>query len=475
MSIRLRLTLLYSALLVLVLAGFSTALYVSHSRRSVSMIEVAVVGAARHRAERGAAPTLEQGPRPDGAKPEGWPEWGRLERTRPPVTYHQTLDSDGVLIEKSPGLGDSELPLSAAALEAVASGTVWTERATVDDERVLIASAPLLADGEVTGIAQAAGSLDLVDQYLRGLRTSLLIIVGLTVLVAFSTGWWLAGAMLRPIDQLTRTAREIGDDRDFGRRVEHSGPDDELGQLASTFNVMLAALQEAYEDVADALHRQRAFVADASHELRTPLTTIRGNSELLRREPPIGDDDRQAVVGDIVGETERLMSLVDELLVLARSDASRELEVGPVSLAPLLDDLRRQIALIEPDRHVKVGHGNGYVVIGNGTAMKQVLLNLVDNALRHTPVDADVEVAVERANGHIAIRVIDSGPGIEAEQLPHLFERFHRGDSARTEPGSGLGLAIAKTLTESQGGTIEIDSELGRGTTFTVRLAALPD
>jgi signal transduction histidine kinase len=475
MSIRLRLTLLYTALLVLVLVGFSTALYVGHSKRAVNLIEVGVAGAAEHMALRGATVPWSDGPHAENAPPTGKALWPRPERARPPVNYFQALRPDGSVADKATGLGDAEIPLSEEGLAAALAGRTWTEHATLDDERFLIVSAPVIRDGEVAGIVQAAGSMAMVEQYLHGLRASLLLIVGITVIVAFASGWWLAGAVLRPIDRITRTAREIGDDRDFSRRVLHSGPDDELGQLASTFNDMLSALQDAYDSVAEALHRQQAFVADASHELRTPLTTIRGNSELLRRDPPINDDDHCAVVSDIVSETERLMGLVDELLILARSDANRQLEVGPVSLAPLLDDLLRQMTLIEPDRLVTVAPGNGYVAIGNGAALKQVLLNLVENALKHTPPDTEVEVAVTTTNGCVAIRVRDSGPGIDPAHLPHLFERFHRGDTARTSPGSGLGLAIAKTLTESQGGTLEVDTALGNGTTFNVMLPALPE
>ncbi|MFN2251680.1 MAG: sensor histidine kinase [Anaerolineae bacterium] len=494
MSIRMRLTLLYTALTLLVLGGFSIALYASHSRRSVSMIESGVVAAVEHRAgardyrppwEGGAppdAPAPAPGPAPDAAPntdadvdPGLLLALTRVDRMRAPVTYHQTLDSDGAVVDKSPALGDSQLPLSADGLAAVSGGETWVERATVDEEKLLIASATIVEDGQIIGVTQAAGSLAMVDRYLDGLRTSLLIMVGLGTIVAFAAGWWFSGAVLHPIDKLTRTAREIGEDRDFSRRVEHSGPDDELGQLAATFNGMLSALQDAFSEVADTLQRQRAFVADASHELRTPLTTIRGNSELLRRDPPISTADHDAVVTDIVSETERLMSLVDELLVLARSDANKKLNVGPVSLAPVLDDLRRDLALIEPERPISIAPGTGMVVIGNETALKQVLLGLVGNALRHTPADADVTVAARSVNGAVSIDVVDSGPGIDPDEVPHLFERFRRGDAARTTPGTGLGLAIAKALTEAQGGTIEVDTELGRGSRFTVRLAALPD
>ena len=155
--------------------------------------------------------------------------------------------------------------------------------------------------------------------------------------MAFGVGWWLAGTALRPIKRITRTAQEIGAAQDFGRRVSYDGPPDEVGRLASTFNTMLSSLQAAY-------HTQRRFVADASHELRTPLTSIRGNLGLLKREPPIAETDRVAVIDDLVSESERLSRLVADLLTLARSDTGRPLRQEPVPLGPLVGDVIRRLA-----------------------------------------------------------------------------------------------------------------------------------
>ncbi len=178
-------------------------------------------------------------------------------------------------------------------------------------------------------ILQVAHSLADQDATLGVLR---LVLIGggfIATLLAFGAGWLLAGTALRPIARITQTARAIGDARDFDRRVAHSGPRDEVGRLATTFNAMLAGLQEAYQT-------QRRFVADASHELRTPLTTIRGNLGLLERDPPIADDDRRAVLTDLVSESERLSRLVADLLTLARTDAGRPLRHEPVPVSPLL-------------------------------------------------------------------------------------------------------------------------------------------
>jgi signal transduction histidine kinase len=293
---------------------------------------------------------------------------------------------------------------------------------------------------------------------------------GLGLLVAFGAGWLLAGAALRPIDRIIQTARAIGAERDFTRRVAYRGPNDEVGRLATTFNVMLTELHATYRQVAQALQAQRRFVGDASHELRTPLTTIRGNLELLRREPPIGESDRRAVLSDTIDETERLARLVNDLLALARADAGWQPALDPVAVDALVEEVCRQARLLAPDRPIVADVSRDVTVVANRDLLKQVLLILVDNALKHTPPSGAVTIAAMAEGEQVALGVRDEGPGIAPDMLPHLFERFYRGDSARTEGGTGLGLAIARALVEAQGGAIAVESCAGAGSVFTVRL-----
>jgi len=316
-------------------------------------------------------------------------------------------------------------------------------------------------------ILQVAHSLTDQDATLAVLR---MVLIGgglVATLLAFGAGWLLAGTALRPIARITQTARAIGDARDFDRRVVHSGPRDEVGRLATTFNAMLAGLQEAYQT-------QRRFVADASHELRTPLTTIRGNLGLLEREPPITVDDRRAVLADLVSESERLSRLVADLLTLARTDAGRPLRHDPVPVSPLLADLCRRLGHSHPGRRIHREVANDVAVLGDPDALTQVLLIVLDNALKFTPPGGVVGVTMTVGEGRVAIAVRDSGPGIAPEALPHIFERFYQGDAARTETGTGLGLAIAKALVEALQGDIRAESALGRGAAFTVTLPRAP-
>jgi signal transduction histidine kinase len=217
------------------------------------------------------------------------------------------------------------------------------------------------------------------------------------------------------------------------------------------------------------LQAQRRFVADASHELRTPLTTIRGNIGLLRREPPINAEDRADILADTVDETDRLIRLVNDLLVLARADAQQLLQNKPIQVAPLLEDACRQIKLLAPQRTLECQIEPNLTVTADGDALKQVLLALLDNALKHTPPEAVIIVKTITGRNSISISVGDNGPGIEQTELPQIFDRFYRGDPARSGPGTGLGLAIASELIKAQNGTLKVESQPGQGTVFTLK------
>jgi signal transduction histidine kinase len=316
-------------------------------------------------------------------------------------------------------------------------------------------------------IIQVARPLTERDRTLSMLLSHLVIASLLTTIIAFGIGWIISGLSLRPIDRITQTAGEIEGENDLTRRVDHRGPNDEVGRLAQTFNSMLSRLQEAYARVNHALGMQRDFVADVSHELRTPLTTVRGNLDLLRRQPPLPVEEQADTLNDLVQESDRLIRLVNDLLVLARTDAGRNLQQEPVAIQPLVNEVTRQVRLIDPQREI-TEEVDEMTVSGDRDAVKQILLVLLDNALKHT--SGPVQVTGRQAGNMAELIIQDSGPGIPPEQLGHIFERFTRGESDPDIPGFGLGLPIAKALTEAQGGTIEIESEVGTGSCVTVRL-----
>jgi two-component system OmpR family sensor kinase len=455
MSIRMRLTLLFSVILALTLIAFSVTLYVTQARTILHDTKQALESRAKFLVEG----PLSHRPVERVLKPESY-KIG---------TFAQVSDLDGHVVGRSPNMGESlVLPVSPAALQAARQGETWVEIGTIDTERLLIHNQPFISEEGNSYMLQMATSLADQDQNLATLGRILIIGSSVAVIAAFGIGWLLAGLTLRPINRLRLTAQAIGAERDFNHRVNHAGPNDEIGQLVTTFNDMLAELQAAYMQVEETLQAQRRFVADASHELRTPLTTLRGNIGLLQRKPPINADDQADVLGDMVDETERLMRLVNELLVLARVDAGRPLQQEPVPLKPLLEDVYQQVKLLAPERSIVCEADLEVTIHGNGDALKQVLLVLLDNALTHTPPEASISLTTAVQDGRIAIRISDDGPGIASTHLPHIFERFYRGDVARSSPGTGLGLAIADELTQAQHGTITVESKVGRGSTFTL-------
>jgi two-component system, OmpR family, sensor kinase len=458
MSIRLRLTLLYSGLLALTLIILGVVLVATVSRVTLSTVETALVDEARNLiSSRPARPDFDH---------EGYD----TRRVAAPETYVQARGPDGTILSRTTNLGDFDLPIDSNRLAAAQDGAAWTDIAATDDGRLFILNQPIVNRGQVVGVVQFARSLADQDESLETLRDALLIGSLFVVALAFILGWVLSGAALRPIQRITDTAHVIGLQHDFDRRVDYHGPPDEVGQLATTFNGMLNELQGAYRQTEQALQSQRRMVADASHELRTPLTSIRGNLGLLQRQPPISAEDQGAVMVDVVDETDRLIRLVNDLLVLARSDTGRPLRSEPIAIAPLVDDVCRQARLLGAERTIECEAVPDVAVIGDRDAIKQVLLILLDNALKYTPAGGTISIGATVADRVAALRVRDTGPGITSEALPHIFERFYRSDESRTGSGAGLGLAIAQELIEAQHGQISVKSELGRGSVFTVTL-----
>jgi signal transduction histidine kinase len=464
MSIRLRLTLLYSAILALTLIAFSGVLYALQAQYTLNIVKNDLVTSANRviplvfftgRA-RGHGPFP---PMMDRALET------RVLRTRDTV---RLLDAAGVPFDVPVNEGSEDLVLSQEGLEQLQGGHSWIEVTPGEEGRVLTYSVPVESEGQIVAIVQVGRSLADRDRSLQALGMTLVLGSLLTTLIAFGIGWVLSGATLRPIHRLTQTALEIGQSRDFSSRVAHTGPDDELGRLARTFNGMLSRLQDAYQRVAHSLEVQRDFVADVSHELRTPLTTIRGNLALLQRKPPLPRAEREDVLRDSIGESERLIRLVSDLLTLARVDAGRRLKCEEVDVEHLVQDVCRQAQLLEPERTIECNAADEITINGDRDALKQVLLILLDNAINHAK--GPIRVALGERDHQVTISVQDGGPGMPPELCDRIFDRFYQGDTSRSTPGFGLGLSIAKELVEAQGGTIAVDSAIGQGSTFTVHM-----
>jgi two-component system, OmpR family, sensor kinase len=386
----------------------------------------------------------------------------------------RVLSPTGNLVASPLGNPGDILPFSAAGLQSVRNKEDWWEVSEDTDKPLLIYSHPIVFENRVVSILQIARSLSERSQSLEMLRNTLIIATLLTTLIAFLTGWFMAGFALEPIQRIIQTAKKIGNESDFTQRVIYSGPQDEVGQLASTFNVMLSQLQEAYQKVAHSLEMQRNFVADVSHELRTPLTTLRGNLGLLARIPSIPKEDQTDIINDMVDENDRLIRLVNDLLVLARADAGRNLTKEVVAVYPIVEETCRQAAHLAPQRQINFDIDPKINIIGDRDAIKQVLLILLDNAVKHSQGNVIINARVE--DPQVVIKVEDNGIGISPEKLKHVFDRFYRSSEDIPGKGFGLGLPIAKALVEGQGGSITMSSEPGKGSSISLRfsLARMP-
>jgi two-component system, OmpR family, sensor kinase len=488
MSIHLRLTLLYSTILALTLLLFSTVLYVIQSETTLNIIRQdlvenagALVGAWTrfHRSWDGGSP---RPPPPPGPQDRAYR--AEAQRILQPVVREEVgrdavhiLDADGSPLDLPINEESEALPITEAGLAELRSGTAWMEIAHGGDARWLVYNLPVVTEeDQVIGIVQLARPLIDRDRSLRSLGLTLVVISMSTTLIAFGIGWVLAGAALDPIRRITETARRIGTQRDFASRVDYKGPHDELGGLAMTFNEMLAHLEDAYKQVAHALRVQREFVTDVSHELRTPLTTIGGNLALLRRQPALPVHEQGEILADLTAESERMTRLVTDLLTLAQADAGRQLTLLPVSVEGLVERICRQGRTLAPDREMTYSSTIGrdealdLIALADEDALRQVLLILVDNAVRHA--QGSIQISTGRAGERVWISVRDGGPGLSAEIQQRVFDRFYRGDVSRSTPGFGLGLAIARSLVEAQQGALDVESTLGEGSTFTVSIPA---
>jgi two-component system OmpR family sensor kinase len=334
--------------------------------------------------------------------------------------------------------------------------------------RLRVLSRPIVLAGRLAGTVQVAQSQAETDDALLATRRVLLIVSISLLLFAAVGGAFLARTALRPIKAITRTTQQITQAQDLSQRIPVTVPNDELGRLTETINGMLARLEELFQT-------QQRLVADVSHELRTPLTTIQGNLDLLRRGAADDPETRTSTLQAISDETTRMRRIVNDLLLLAQADAGLKLYRQPVEMDTLLLEVYRQAQVMAKGVAVRLGAEDQALVLGDADRLRQVLLNLVDNALKHTTAGGgEVTLTLRRAAGWVQVGVEDNGAGIAPEDLPHIFERFYRADRSRSHHGgSGLGLAIAKWVAQAHGGRIEVESRVGKGSTFTLWLPEL--
>ena len=338
-----------------------------------------------------------------------------------------------------------------------------------------VATEPILNEArEISGFVQYGRSLDHVEETVD--RVWLLIaggILGGTLLAIFA-GVAIAGRAMRPIASLTAAAREIATTRDPSQRMPAPKSDDEVGELARTLEQMLRSLDAARAEREGVMQKQREFVADASHELRTPLTSVLANLELLQASLKSGSqaEDRE-IVDSALRSSKRMGRLIADLLLLARADAGRLQAHRPVDLAEIAGDAAAEAAPLMGDRKLIVDNDRSLRVEGSRDELHRLVLNLLDNAIRHTPRGSCIELTLCQDQGDAVVEVADDGPGIPETMRTEVFDRFVRGrgpaDTARGT-GTGLGLAIVSAVAESHGGSVKAAESRSGGALFVARL-----
>lgn len=454
MSLRARLTLLYSTLLGGILLLFGVLVYVVISvvlfEQIDSSLRVAVLRVTNTLGLETSAEIETISPLSLGVS------------TNASV---QVWSREGRLLGASNNIADMSQPLDAPAL--LTNSPVFRSIYDAQGGHLRVLSAPFMSGARPRGVVQAAVNLELVDTIRNSLLYALILIALVSVALAALASWLSLGQALKPLETATAIAEQITRADDLSRRIPYDGPpDDEIGTLTGAFNRSLEQLETLFTS-------QQRFLADVSHELRTPLTVIKGNADLIRK---LGPDDES--INSIKDEADRLTRMVGDLLLLAQAESGKlTLGANPVELDTLVLEVFQEMHVLAADKvSLKLTEIDEALVSGDRDRLKQVLLNLVSNAIQYTPPGGEVLVSMAKADGAVSVTVRDSGPGIPPDDLPHIFERFYRGEKSRSRSkhgGFGLGLSIAYWIVQHHGGTIVVASEQGKGTTFQVNLPTI--
>jgi signal transduction histidine kinase len=471
LPIRWRLSLWYIALLTGTMLLFGGGLYAAvhyslysevnrslerSANEAVAALEAAL--AAREEAERAGRP-LSQEIRIQAAS-------GIVAE---PNIYLELL-INGTVADKSSNLGDETLPISEAALASIREGESFLTRTTLGDVPISLLLEPVVVDEGVIYTVVVARTLSDIQAALDWLAFFIFSGIGLTLILATIPAAWLAERAIEPVDAVSGAALRISRAEDLTRRLPSHQPMDEIGRLVGAFNEMLGRLDDVFRD-------QQRFVADVSHELRTPLTALQGNIELLKRGAFDDPVEREQALDTIESEVARLNRLVADLLLLARLEGGEQLAQEVVELDTLLLDVFRQGYLLaqaaDDSVKLRLGHEDQATVLGDPDRLRQLLLNLVDNAIKYTQ-EGTVTLSLwkDEAAGTVRVVVEDTGIGIPRDSISLLFRRFYRTDKARSRRlgGTGLGLSISQWIVQAHGGTITVESEEGSGSTFTITL-----
>jgi two-component system OmpR family sensor kinase len=368
----------------------------------------------------------------------------------------------------------------------------------IGSNTLLVYNAPFYYQNNFFGFVQIAVRVNDINTVLNNLLYALTLLAILIIFAATSLGWFLARKALQPIEHVIASTAQIEKGADLAKRIEYTGPQDEIGRLTNTINSMLARIQITYSELEETNIAQRRFVSDASHELRTPLTTIRGNVDLLQKmwkqmesqsteivdgannqlsEDPFSNQDKLTVsieaMMDIASEAARMSRLVNDLLSLARADSGYTLQKTPLVLLPIVEDVIRKAQQLPRNVEWRTGDLSALYqvqVCGDTDYLQQLLFIFIENAFKYTP-SGFVIIEAKRTQDQIGLRIEDTGLGMDKYEVPRIFDRFYRIDPSRGQTaGTGLGLSIAQWIIDEHQGSVEVKTRKGEGSTFIIWL-----
>ena len=461
-SIRSRLTAWYVTLLAIILILFSVLLNYFLAKRlhesvdnSLTVSATVVATSATMRLGNSPLPGLNQ-------LFEQFMNQGNLNK------FYRIYDGSGNVGSRSKNISASQFPLSQPAYADALEGKNSYETFTVGGQQpIRVITMPILFEGKLINLVQVGTSLEAVQETLRNLKIFLFTAVPSVLILAALFLRFMARRALKPISRIIDTAREIGQGQELSKRIPVLKIKDELGQLALTFNEMMNRLENSFAQM-------RQFSSDASHELRTPLTVLKGQNELIlskQRKP----EEYQEVISSNLEEINYMSKVLEDLFVLSKSDENQvNLDYKPVDLRALVEEVCKHAEILAEEKNIKIiiAFLEPIEIKGDEVRLRQMVWNVLQNGIKYTQQGGELKISLQNESDFALLTIQDTGIGIPEEDLPLIFNRFYRVDKARTrdEGGSGLGLSICRQIAEAHKGKIEVESKLGVGTRFKIRL-----
>jgi heavy metal sensor kinase len=481
-SLRFKLTLWYVLILGILLISFSTFLYFTLSNSLYRDVDNKLRSLAELVSSESSSPLSKFG-------------FGNIDQAletsmnlKPIGKFIQVLDESGNIGRKSENLKNVQLPIGLNALKNASKGLITFEtNRSIANTPLRIITFPVVENNHVTKIIQIASSLEEVEDALNTLFIILIITVPLALMVASLGGQFLAHKALKPVDDITQTARMITS-QNLNQRIIPPKVKDEISRLIETFNGMISRLDQSFRQI-------KQFSSDASHELKTPLTILKGEVEVMLRKERTQQEYQQTLKSNLE-EINRMSQIVEDLLLLSRADTGQiELNKGDINLAEILSQVVAQMDMLARSKGLDLSASNNHRdihIFGDALRIREMLINLIENGIKYTEGGGSVHISIQKEfppaeryrsdrserekERFVKIIVSDTGIGISREDQEKIFNRFFRVDKARSreQGGSGLGLSICKWIVEAHQGEIEVESELGKGSSFIVKLPPHP-